>query len=69
MTYVTLGLWDKSHIIVALTRTNLGKNVIFVGNKEETIKGIMRLIQIRTPKTDFIKHILNLITINNNNPT
>ena len=38
-------LWDKAQIIVALTRTKIGKNIIFVGNKQETIESIIRLVK------------------------
>ena len=40
-------LWDKAEIIVALTRTKLGKNVILVGDAEETIHAIVRLVQTK----------------------
>ena len=33
----TFELWDKGKVALALSRTRLGKDVIFVGNKEETI--------------------------------
>ena len=68
MTDVMFELWDKGQIIVALTRTKFGINVIFVGNKEETIKNIIRLVQVRTQWTDFMENILELITVNNDNP-
>ena len=60
-------LWDKAQVIVALTRTKLGKNIIFVGSKEETIKSIVTLVQTRTQWTDFMENILNLVTINDYN--
>ena len=41
-------LWDKAQIIVALTRTKLGKNIIFVGDKNETINSIIKLVQTRS---------------------
>ena len=27
------GLWDKAQVVVAISRTRIGKNTIFVGNK------------------------------------
>ena len=39
---VGFDLWDKGQVVVALSRTRLGKDVIFVGNKEETINLIVR---------------------------
>ena len=38
-------LWDKAQIIVALTRTKVGRNIILVGDKEETIEAIVKLAQ------------------------
>ena len=56
-------LWDKAQVIVALTQTKLGKNIIFVGNKEETIKSIVTLVQTQTQWTE----ILNLVSVNDYN--
>ena len=60
-------LWDKAQIIVALTRTKLGKNIIFVGDKNETIDSIIKLVQSRSQWTDFMENILSLVTINDYN--
>ena len=57
-------LWDKGQIIVAMTRTKLGKNVIFVGDKQETTEAIIRLVQTRTQWTDYMENILGLVTLN-----
>ena len=59
-------LWDKAQVIVFLTRTKVGKNVILVRNKEETIEAIVRLVQSRSQWTDYMENILKLITINDN---
>ena len=56
-------LWDKAQIIVALSRTKLGKDIIFVGNMEETINSIIELIQTRNQWTDYMEIILNLVTL------
>ena len=61
-------LWDKAQIIVALTRTKLGRNVIFVGDVEETSNAIIQLIQTKSQWTDYMENILNFITISNDNP-
>jgi hypothetical protein len=61
-------LWDKAQIIVALTRTKLGRNVIFVGDIEETSNAIIQLIQTKSQWTDYMENILNFITISNDNP-
>ena len=38
-------LWGKAQIIVALTRTKVGKNVILVGDENEIIDIIINLVQ------------------------
>ena len=57
-------LWDKAQIIVALTRTKIGKNTILVGDKEETIEAIVRLVQRRSQWADYMENTLKFITIN-----
>ena len=56
-------LWDKAQIIVALTRNKLGKNIILVGDVEETINAIVQLVQTKCQWTDYMENILNLITV------
>ena len=56
-------LWDKGQVIVALSRTNIGKNVIFVGNKQQTIDAIIALVQTRNQWTDYMENILDLVTL------
>ena len=62
-------LWDKGQIVVALTRTKFGKNIILVGQKEETVEAIVRFVQIRSQWTNFMESVLDLITENDNNLT
>ena len=38
-------LWDKLQVIVAYSKTKLGKNTIFVGDKQATISALTSLIQ------------------------
>ena len=57
-------LWDKAQVIVALSRTKLGKNVIFVGDKEGTLDSLVELVQKRTQWTDYMETVLNLVTVN-----
>ena len=40
-----LKLWDKGKIIVLLSRTEFGKNIIFVGYKDDTLNSLTSLIQ------------------------
>ena len=56
-------LWDKAQIIVALTRTKRGRDIVFVGSKEETIRTIIRLVQTRNEWTDYMESILDLVTM------
>ena len=57
-------LWDKAQVIVALSRTRIGKNTIFVGNKENTVNALVTLIQQRNQWTDYMEKVLELVTIN-----
>ena len=56
-------LWDKAQIIVGMSRTKLGKDVIFVGDKGQTIKRIVSLCKTRNQWTDYMESILDLVTI------
>ena len=40
-------LWDKAQLIVSVTRTKIGKNLIFVRDKEETVESIIKVVQKR----------------------
>ena len=41
-------LWGKEQVIVALSRTKLGKITIFVGDKRGTINALVFLVKTRT---------------------
>ena len=56
-------LWDKAQLIVAFTRTKVGKNLILIGDKEETVETIIKLVQRRSQWLDYMENILDLITI------
>lgn len=58
------GLWDKGQLIVILSRTRDPKKTIFVGDKTETLRAFRSLLLKRTQWTDFMEHILSVITIN-----
>ena len=60
-------LWDCAQAIVTLSRTKLGKNLIFVGSKNETINALVEVIQMKSQWTDYMEEVLNLITIRNGN--
>ena len=58
------GLWDKGQLIVILSRTRDPSKTIFVGDKEDTLRAFRALLTKRTQWTDFMEHILDVITIN-----
>jgi hypothetical protein len=63
-------LWDKAQVIVTLSQTKKGKDIIFVGDKEGTLGALVQLIQRRTTQwTDSMDNVLNLVAINDGNDT
>ena len=48
-------LWDCGQVVVILSRTNFAKDVIFVGDKKETIKCLVALIQVKTQYMDYME--------------
>ena len=58
-------LWDCAQAIVTLSRTKLGANLIFVGDKNETIASLVELIQIKSQWTDYMEEVLKMITLVN----
>ena len=46
--------WGKSQVVVALTRTKKGKDIIFVGNKQETIEAIIKLYLSKNQCTNYM---------------
>ena len=57
-------LWDKGQLIVIISRTRDPSRTVFVGNKAETLDAFRQLLLKRTQWTDFMEHILDVITIN-----
>ena len=62
-------IWDKGQLIVILTRTKKAKDTIFVGNKQATLDALRTILLSRTQWTDFIEHVLNVITVNQDSDT
>ena len=60
-------LWDRAQAIVTLSRTKVGKNLIFVGDKNETIEALAALIQMKSQWTDYMEDVLKLITLHPEN--
>ena len=51
-----LKLWDKAQVIVLMSRTK--KDIIFVGDKEVTIKSLTILLKTLSQWTDYMKKFL-----------
>ena len=60
-------LWDKAQVIVACSRTKIGKNTIFVGDKKSTIDLLVTLIQQKNHWTDYMEKVLELVSIQREN--
>ena len=57
-------LWDTSQAIIALSRTKLGGNLNFVGDKNETLSSLLDLFQRNSHWIDYMEQVLRLITLN-----
>jgi hypothetical protein len=62
-------LWDRCQLIVILSRTRLMKNTIFVGQKQETIRALKRLLTHRSQWSEYIDKVLDITTIHNESNT
>ena len=56
-------LWDKAQAVVLLSRTKLGSDIIFVGNKMETINALASLIQTSNQWMNYMENILEIGSI------
>jgi predicted GIY-YIG superfamily endonuclease len=54
-------LWEKEQAVVLLSRTFRAKDIIFVGNKEDTINALASLVQRRSQYSDYISHLLGVL--------
>ena len=61
-------LWEKEQAVVLLSRTKTAADVIFVGNKSDTLTALVMLIQTRTQFAEYMEHILNVLTHTANQP-
>ena len=57
-------IWDRGQLIVAISRTRLMENTIFVGNKGETINAMKSILTQRTQWCDYIDEVISIITVN-----
>ena len=57
-------MWDKGQMVVVTSRTKLGKDTIFVGNKNDVLNSMKILLTRRTQWTDLMDDVLRVITVN-----
>ncbi|HIB92148.1 TPA: GIY-YIG nuclease family protein, partial [Candidatus Poribacteria bacterium] len=57
-------LWDKAQAVVLLSRTKLGSDIIFVGDKMDTINALSSLIQTSNQWTHYMENVLEIGSIN-----
>ena len=57
-------LWDKAQVVVLLSRTKFAKDIIFVGHKENTLKALCNLIQMKTQWQEYMESVLSMICMN-----
>ena len=57
-------LWDKAQAIVLLSRTCVGSDIIFVGDKESTIAALVKIIKLKSQYMDYMECVLDLVTTN-----
>jgi predicted GIY-YIG superfamily endonuclease len=54
-------LWEKEQAVVLLSRTFTAKNIIFVGDREDTITALATLIQTKSQYSSYISHLLDVL--------
>ena len=57
-------LWDKAQAVVLLSRTKLGSDIFFVGDKMETINALSSLIRTSNQWMNYMENILEMGCIN-----
>jgi len=55
-------LWEKEQVVVLLSRTARAKDIIFVGRPKETIDAILQVIQIRSQYSEYMNHIIDVLS-------
>ena len=62
-------LWDRGQLIVLISRTRKMENTIFVGPKNESIKGLKCLLTYRTQWCEYMDEVLKITTIKRDDDT
>ena len=57
-------LWDKAQAVVLLSRTRLGSDIIFVGDKNDTINVLFSLIRTSSQWTNYMEKVLEMGSVN-----
>ena len=57
-------LWDKAQAIVFLSRTKCGANIIFFGDKNDTINALSLLIRNTNQWMNYMEKILQMGSVN-----
>ena len=57
-------LWDKAQAVVLLSRTRLGSDIIFVGDKHNTINSLASLIKTKSQWMNYMEKVLE-VTVDN----
>ena len=54
-------LWDKEQVIVGFSRKRIGRNIIFLGDKNSTIDAVTSLIQLKNQWKYYMDSVLQLV--------
>ena len=57
-------LWDKAQAIVLLSRTRLGSNIIFVGDKMDTVDALSTLIRTTNQWMNYMEKKIQIERVN-----
>ena len=62
-------LWDCAQLLVLLSRTKKSQDVIFVGNKENTIISIVQITKTSSQWTDYMENVVKILSQSSQNDT
>jgi predicted GIY-YIG superfamily endonuclease len=55
-------LWDKAQLLVLISRVHYLKNIIFIGNKEETAEKLLELVSLQPKYALYMDYIIKCLT-------
>ena len=58
-------IWEKGQVVVLVSRTKRAEDIIFVGNKSETIKCLTTAIQTKSQWMDYQAKLMALVDVRN----